>query len=123
MIVYRATAACASKAGVGCDRFLPAIQRHHGVGRLEPQFLADQPIRDRVKALLELDMSVAVHLGLRPHGKLRRHVRQADQQASFNFREALERHVASRTVNAVAGFVHHPRVYLAIGVSHATKLA
>src|SRR5471032_838911 len=67
-------------------------------------------------------MSVTVHLSLSPNRELRRHVWQADQQASLDFREALERHLAGGSVNAVAGLVHYPSVYLAVGVSQTTEL-
>src|ERR1700692_2095235 len=70
MIVYGAAAPRTGKTHVGGNRFLPAIECHHSVGRLEPQLLADQSIRDRVKTLLELDVSVAMHLPLSPHRKL-----------------------------------------------------
>jgi hypothetical protein len=123
MIVYCATPTWTNEAHMRGNRFLPTIQRHHGVGRLEPQFLADQPIRDRVKTLLELNMSVTVHLPLSPNCELRRDVWQADQQASFGLREALQGHLARSAVNPVAGLVHHPGVYLAVGVSKATELA
>src|SRR5471032_291623 len=68
-------------------------------------------------------MSVTVHLPLSPNCKLRRDVWQADQQGSLDFGEALERHLAGGSVNAVAGLVHYPSLYLAVGVSQTTELA
>ena len=105
------------------NRLVFAVQRHHGVGRLQPQVATDQPERHRIVVGLILHVRVAVDFDTGPAGQLRRHRGQGTEQALLHFGKAFERCFAGRAVNAVAGLVHHPCLQLAVGIVQIAEFA
>lgn len=101
---------------VGGDRLVFEVHRHHGVARLAPQCLADQPEWHGVVVVLKLYMGIAMDLDLEPGRQLGRHVWQGFEQTLFHIREALDGRFAGRAVDAVAGLTQHPFVQLPVGV-------
>jgi hypothetical protein len=52
------------------DQFMVVVDAHRARGDLQPQLLADELKRRRVVAVLELNVAIAVELGLGPPGTL-----------------------------------------------------
>lgn len=105
------------------DEFMATVDAHRARGDLEPQLLTDELKRRRVVAVLELDMAVAVELGLGPHRTLRCNRRQRLKHRLLGLCKQCQRTLARGAVDAVAGLLENPRPQLLIGVFEAVKLA
>ena len=105
------------------NRFVFAVQRHHGAGRLQPQVATDQPERHRIVVGLVLDVRITVDFDLGPACQLRWNAGQSIEQTFLYFCKTLERGFAGGAVNAVASLVHHPRLQLAVGIVQVAEFA
>ena len=92
------------------------------LGGLQPQVLAHEPERHGVLTLLELHVGVAMGLDLRPHGELRRTIRQPLQQVPFGLFQSRQWPLVGAAVDALTGFAEYPGAQLPVVIAQIAKL-
>ena len=122
MVVDGMPTAGSPQSGVGRDEFVVAEDLRGRLGGLQPQVLAHEPERHGVLTLLELHVGVAMGLDLRPHGGLRRTIRQPLQQVPFGLFQSRQWPLVGAAVDALTGFAEYPGAQLPVVIAQIAKL-
>ncbi len=123
VILSRGALAGFELARVDGDEFVVAIDAHDPWCQLHPELLADQSIGGGVVALVDLNVAIAVQLGLDPDRALGSDSGQRLQQGLLEVIEHPQRLLPCRAVHAVAGLAEDPRPQLLVCMGNTVEFA